>query len=106
VLAVTLVLQKVVFPSWNISSWVTQAPYNIVKTGVVGTMNNWALMIALVVGIVITLAINPTRIKGNLPKAMAFSILSNESRTNTLFLSKGSKSQLESWLLLPLFVLN
>ena len=70
VLAVTLVLQKVVFPSWNISSWVTQAPYNIVKTGVVGTMNNWALMIALVVGIVIALAINPARMKGNLAKAL------------------------------------
>lgn len=70
VLAVTLILQKLVFPSWNITSWVTQAPYNIAKTGVVGTMNNWALMIALVVGIVIALVINPTRIKGNLAKAI------------------------------------
>jgi len=70
VLAVTLILQKIVFPSWNITAWVTQAPYNIAKTGVVGTMNNWALMIALVVGIVIALVINPTRIKGNLAKAI------------------------------------
>ena len=70
VLIVTLILQKVVFPSWDITSWVTQAPYNIAKTGVVGTMNNWALMIALVVGIVLALIINPTRIKGNLAKAI------------------------------------
>ncbi|MHB8072962.1 GntP family permease [Desulfosporosinus fructosivorans] len=70
VLVVTLILQKVVFPSWDITSWVTQSPYNIVKTGVVGTMNNWALMIALVVGIVIALVINPVRMKGNLAKAI------------------------------------
>lgn len=70
VLVVTLVLQKIVFPSWDITSWVTQAPYNMVKTGVVGTMNNWALMIALVVGIVIALVINPVRMKGNLAKAI------------------------------------
>ncbi len=70
VLAVTLILQKLVFPSWNITSWVTQAPYNIAKAGVVGTMNNWALMIALVVGIVLALVINPSRIKGNLAKAI------------------------------------
>ena len=70
VLAVTLILQKLVFPGWNITSWVTQAPYNIAKAGVVGTMNNWALMIALVVGIVLALVINPSRIKGNLAKAI------------------------------------
>jgi len=70
VLVVTLILQKVVFPSWDISAWATQAPYNIAKTGVVGTMNNWALMIALAVGIALALAINPTRIKGNLAKAI------------------------------------
>lgn len=70
VLVVTLILQKVVFPSWNITSWVTQAPYNIAKAGVVGTMNNWALIIALVVGIAIALVINPSRIKGNLAKAI------------------------------------
>lgn len=70
VLAVTLILQKVVFPNWDITSWVTQAPYSIAKTGVIGTMNNWALIIALVVGIVIALVINPTRIKGNLAKAI------------------------------------
>lgn len=70
VLIVTLILQKMIFPIWDITTWVTQAPYNIAKTGVVGTMNNWALMIALVVGIVLALVINPTRIKGNLAKAI------------------------------------
>lgn len=70
VLVVTLILQKMIFPNWNIASWVTKAPYSIDKAGVVGTMNNWALMIALVVGIVLALVINPTRIKGNLAKAI------------------------------------
>jgi H+/gluconate symporter-like permease len=70
VLVVTLILQKLVFPNWNIASWVTQAPYSIVKTGVVGTMNNWALMIALVVGIALAFVINPGRIKGSAAKAI------------------------------------
>jgi H+/gluconate symporter-like permease len=42
----------------------------MVETGVVGTMNNWALMIALVVGIIIAFVINPGRIKGNVAKAI------------------------------------
>lgn len=70
VLLVTLILQKMIFPKWDIISWVTQAPYNIAKTGVVGSMNNWALMIALVVGIVLALIINPKGIKGNMAKAL------------------------------------
>ncbi len=70
VLISTLILQKVIFPKWDIASWVTQAPYGIAKTGVVGTMNNWALIIALIIGIVIAFAINPKRIKGNLAKAI------------------------------------
>ncbi|MDI6879048.1 MAG: GntP family permease [Desulfitobacteriaceae bacterium] len=70
VLVVTLILQKLVFPSWNITSWVTQAPYSIPKGGVVGTMNNWALMIALLVGITLAIIINPGRIKGNVAKAI------------------------------------
>jgi H+/gluconate symporter-like permease len=70
VLAVTLILQKLVFPHWNITSWVTQAPYNIAKSGVLGTMNNWVLMIALVVGIALAFVINPRRIKGNVAKAI------------------------------------
>lgn len=70
VLAVTLILQKMIFPKWDIISWVTQAPYNMAKTGVVGSMNNWALMIALVVGIVLAIIINPKGIKGNLAKAL------------------------------------
>jgi H+/gluconate symporter-like permease len=70
VLVSTLILQKVIFPNWDIAAWVTQAPYGIAKAGVVGTMNNWALIIALVIGIGIAFAINPKRIKGNLAKAI------------------------------------
>jgi H+/gluconate symporter-like permease len=70
VLAVTLILQKVIFPHWNISSWVTKAPYNIEKTGVVGTMNNWALIIGLIFGIALAFIINPKRIRGNVAKAI------------------------------------
>ena len=70
VLVVTLVLQKFVFPKWDITDAVTAAPYNMLEAGVVGTMNNWALMIALVVGIILAFVINPGRIKGNVAKAI------------------------------------
>lgn len=70
VLAVSLILQKVIFPKWDIISWVTKAPYNIPKASVVGSMNNWALIIALLIGIIITFAINPRRIKGNVAAAI------------------------------------
>ncbi|RYV49743.1 GntP family permease [Pengzhenrongella frigida] len=70
VLVLTLVLQKFVFPRWDIVDMVTAEPYNMIEGGVVGTMNNWALMIALVVGIIIAFVINPRRIKGNVAKAI------------------------------------
>lgn len=70
VLGITLVLQKFVFPKWDILSWVTQAPYKMASAGVVGTMNNWALMIALLIGILIALVINPKRIHGNIARAI------------------------------------
>lgn len=70
VLVITLILQKMVFPKWDIMAWVTKAPYGIAKTGVVGTMNNWALIIALVIGIILAFSINPKGIKGNLAKAI------------------------------------
>jgi H+/gluconate symporter-like permease len=70
VLVITLILQKFIFPHWNIMSWVTQKPYGISKDGVVGTMNNWALIIALLCGIIIAFIINPKRIKGNLAKVI------------------------------------
>ncbi len=70
VLVVTLILQKMIFPHWNIASWVTQKPYAMAKDGVVGTMNNWALMIALVFGTILAFIINPIRIKGNVAKAI------------------------------------
>lgn len=70
VLGLTLVLQKLVFPKWDIVSWVTKAPYNIPEASVVGSMNNWALMIALVFGILLAISINPKRMKGNLASAI------------------------------------
>lgn len=70
VLAVTLILQKLVFPHWDIMSWVTQPPYNIAESGVVGTMNNWALIIGLVAGIIMTLVLNPRTVKGNVAKIL------------------------------------
>ncbi|TGE38262.1 GntP family permease [Desulfosporosinus fructosivorans] len=70
VLLVTLILQKFVFPAWAIAGWVSQPPYNIPNAGIVGTMNNWALMIALVVGITLAVLINPKTMKGNLAKAI------------------------------------
>ncbi|MBW9154465.1 GntP family permease [Clostridium estertheticum] len=70
VLVVTLILQKLIFPNWNIISWVTKEPYNMLSKGVVGTMNNWALMIALVIGIILAMAINPKRMRGNIAKAI------------------------------------
>ncbi len=70
VLVVTLVLQKVVFPNWNIVSWATQKPYSMVATGVVGTMNNWALIIGLLVGSVLACLSNPRTMKMTIPKAI------------------------------------
>ena len=70
VLGVTLLLQKIVFPKWDIVSWVSKAPYNIPEAGVVGSMNNWALMIALVFGILLAVSINPKRMKGNLASSI------------------------------------
>lgn len=70
VLAVTLVLQKFVFPHWNITAEVTKAPYKMLPEGVTGTMNNWALMIALVVGIILAFVINPRGIKGHATRAI------------------------------------
>lgn len=70
VLAVTLVLQKMVFPKWDITAEVTADPYKMLPAGVVGTMNNWALMIALVVGITLAFVINPRAMKGNFARAI------------------------------------
>ncbi|WP_425806095.1 GntP family permease [Desulfitobacterium sp. Sab5] len=70
VLIITLILQKMVFPQWDITAWATQAPYNMAKAGIVGTMNNWALIIALVIGSGLALIINPKRIKGNIARAI------------------------------------
>lgn len=70
VLIVTLVLQKVVFPNWNIASWATQAPYNMAEGGITGTMNNWALIIGLLVGSILACLSNPKTMKVTIPKAI------------------------------------
>ncbi|AWI04199.1 GntP family permease [Clostridium drakei] len=70
VLILTLILQKVIFPHWDVISWVSNAPYKLAKDNVVGSMNNWALIIALIVGILIALAINPKRMKGNMAQSL------------------------------------
>lgn len=70
VLVVTLILQKAVFPHWNIVDWAVQAPYKMDKAGIIGTMNNWALMIGLAVGILLAFIINPKKMKGNVAKAI------------------------------------
>lgn len=70
VLAVTLVLQKVVFPKWDIKAAVVQAPYKMLPESIIGTMNNWALIIALVVGICLAFLINPRGMKGNVARAI------------------------------------
>ncbi|MBE3555123.1 MAG: GntP family permease [Thermicanus sp.] len=70
VLAMTLILQKMVFPHWDIAAWATKKPYKMDPKGLGGTMNNWALIIALVIGILLSFAINPKRIKGRLAKAI------------------------------------
>ncbi len=64
VLVMTLVLQKFIFPNWNISEWATQAPYHMSAASISGSMNNWALMIALTLGIALALALNPSRVQG------------------------------------------
>lgn len=70
VLVMTLILQKAVFPHWNIVDWAVQAPYKMDKAGITGTMNNWALMIGLAVGILLAFIINPKKMKGNVAKAI------------------------------------
>ncbi|HEY5526181.1 MAG TPA: GntP family permease [Candidatus Anoxymicrobiaceae bacterium] len=70
VLVVTLVLQKWVFPKWDITAQMTKAPYKMLETGLVGTMNNWALIIALIVGILLAFVINPRGMQGNITRAI------------------------------------
>lgn len=70
VLVVTLILQKAVFPHWDITAQMTAAPYKMLETGLVGAMNNWALIIALVVGIFLAFVINPRGMQGNITKAI------------------------------------
>lgn len=70
VLLITLILQKLVFPNWNIVSWATQKPYSMPKEGLIGSMNNWALIIALIFGSILAFCINVKSTKSNLAKAI------------------------------------
>ena len=59
VLVVTLMLQKMVFPAWDISTWATASPYKMDPDSLTGSKNNWALIFALGTGIAITLGSHP-----------------------------------------------
>ncbi len=64
VLAITLTLQKIIFPHMDISSWATQAPYKMDPNSLKGSMNNWALIIALAAGTALTFLLNLERMSG------------------------------------------
>jgi H+/gluconate symporter-like permease len=71
VLLVTLTLQKLVFPHWDITAWASLPPYNMNAAGIQGTMNNWALMIALATGIALTCLLNLNRMTGKYSTAIS-----------------------------------
>lgn len=71
VLAVTLLLQKVVFPQWDISSWAGEPPYKMDLNTLKGTMNNWALIIALSVGVLLATLLNTKQLSGKLANAIS-----------------------------------
>lgn len=71
VLLLTLLLQKVVFPQWDISSWAAEPPYKMDLNTLKGTMNNWALIIALSVGIFLATLLNPKQLSGKLANAIS-----------------------------------
>jgi H+/gluconate symporter-like permease len=71
VLVVTLLLQKLVFPQWDISAWAGEPPYKMDLNTLKGTMNNWALIIALSVGILLATLLNPKRLSGKLAGAIS-----------------------------------
>lgn len=71
VLVVTLVLQKFVFPGWDISSWASEPPYKMDPNTLKGTKNNWALIIALSTGVMLVTMINYKRLSGKLASAIS-----------------------------------
>ena len=71
VLLVTLVLQKLVFPKWEIAGWATLPPYKMDPATLIGSLNNWALIISLTVGIIMACLLNLKRISGRLPQAIS-----------------------------------
>lgn len=71
VLLMTLILQKFIFPQWDISAWATEPPYKMDPSTLKGTMNNWALIIALAFGILLTTLLNKNRLSGKLANAIS-----------------------------------
>lgn len=71
VLIITLLLQKIVFPNWDISTWAAEPPYKMDLNTLKGTMNNWALIIALSCGILLTTLLNTQRLTGKLAGAIS-----------------------------------
>ncbi len=71
VLMMTLALQKIVFPAWDISTWATEPPYKMDPATLKGTMNNWALIIALSTGIILATLLNTKRLSGKLASAIS-----------------------------------
>ncbi len=71
VLLVTLLLQKVIFINWKIADWATQPPYKMSPETLQGTMNNWALMIGLASGIILTALLNYQRMSRNFAAAIS-----------------------------------
>ncbi|MBL7546057.1 MAG: GntP family permease [Bdellovibrionaceae bacterium] len=71
VLVLTLVLQKIVFPNWDISPWAVEPPYKMDPNTLKGTMNNWALIIALSCGVFLATILNPKRLSGKLAHAIS-----------------------------------
>ena len=71
VLLVTLVLQKIVFVNWQIADWATLPPYKMSPDTLHGTMNNWALMIGLVSGIILTSLLNYKKMSSGFAAAIS-----------------------------------
>ncbi|MGZ3685913.1 MAG: GntP family permease [Bdellovibrionota bacterium] len=71
VFVVTLVLQKLVFPHWEISDWATQPPYKMDPATLKGTMNNWALILALSAGTSLACILNYQSLGGKLAAAIS-----------------------------------
>ncbi len=70
VLGLTLILQKVVFPRINLDAMAASPSVKLDPHALAGSVNNWALMIGLVAGIIAAFLLNPRRIKGRIAPAI------------------------------------